>query len=212
MLIQWHTLLQPNHAVCYWSCLTFGSLNKKLPSKRHTFAFSAASARPKAVALFSESIFLQLVRLWHWASVAKGGGGSQDDKLVLMAASSALMHPQEAATCLCPPKPQLLPASSLITQQLPGLSEKSPSGHSCLFLGMPAGSVYLSCRWNVCQGLTPHLDFSTTEAQSQKATFIISSDLALIICHADCRTYFSLQSLPLCSMDCPLPLFITRGI
>lgn len=116
------------------------------------------------------------------------------------------------ATCLCPPKLQLLSASSLIMQQLPGLSEKSPSGHSCLFLGMPAGSVYLSCSWNVCQRLAPHLDFSTTEAQSQKATFIISSDLAFIICYAGCSTYFSLQSFPLCSMDCSLLLFITRGV
>lgn len=74
---------------------------------------------------------------------------------------------------------------------------------------MPAGSVYLSCSWNVCQGLAPHLDFSTTEAQSQKATFIISSDLAPFIYHAGYKTYFLLQSLPLQSMDGSLPLFIT---
>lgn len=45
-----------------------------------------------------------------------------------------------------------------------------------------------------------------------RARKLPSLDLALIIYHTGSRTHFSFQHLSLHSMDCPLPLFIARGM
>ena len=57
--------------------------------------------------------------LWRWGSEAKGEGG-WEERITSLSHLICRVLP----TCLCPPKPQLLPASSLVLQ-LPSVSERA---------------------------------------------------------------------------------------